>query len=112
MERLILKYQRARNQWHIMFHKFEESERRPEHYFSKYKDTKKQLKDANKRIAELEEIMQEKDNIIEMKNNLLHEQDQIIQEKEDMLDELQGTEKECKYVRIHLTQGNCHNKGK
>ena len=57
VERLISKYERARNQWHVMYHKFEESDRQRELYFSKYKDTKKQLKDANKRIEELEEIV-------------------------------------------------------
>ena len=70
-----------------MYHKYEESERRREVYFSKYKDTKKQLNEANKRIEELEEMMQEKNNIIEMKNKIIQEQDQMLQEKEAMLQE-------------------------
>ena len=41
MERQISKCERARKRWHNMYHKFEESERRREVYFSKYKDTKK-----------------------------------------------------------------------
>ena len=36
MERLISKYEHARKRWHVMYHKFEDSEGQREFYFSKY----------------------------------------------------------------------------
>lgn len=119
MERLISKYKRARNQWYVLYQKFEESEERRAFNFSRYKETKKELKrtknqlrDAERKIEVLEELMYEKHNIIESKNNLIMEQYEMIQEKEAMLQAIEEIEKDCRNVRIYPTQGNCHNKGK
>ena len=106
MEGLLKKYQRAKKRWHIMFHKFQESEQERAHFFEKYITTKEQLKDANERIAELEQKLQQKKNVIKRRNALIIEQYNIIEKKQAQLVELLGPEKDFKLLRIYPNQRN------